>query len=149
MNHLSRNDGPSLPPEEAHEEHDNFDDSNYGLWSLYEKAVQSRDKVRIEALKDDMDGVLIFVCTHYLPLVASWFYFLLISGWFILRCHHRIHSPQDPGFESKPRGPISFLSTTNRSDSRSNITTTRVSWRPDLNQSHPPTALSYLSVIIH
>jgi hypothetical protein len=38
---------------------------------MYEKAVKSRDKVRIEALKDDMDGVLIFVCIYHLPLVAS------------------------------------------------------------------------------
>ena len=64
MNNPSWSDDPShiRVPEEPHDERNNFDDSTNALWSLYEKDVESRDKVRIQKLKDDMDGVSIFVC---------------------------------------------------------------------------------------
>ena len=42
-----------------------FDDRANDLWSLYGKEAESHDKARIETLKDDMDGVLIFVCAHF------------------------------------------------------------------------------------
>ena len=38
-----------------------FDDSANALWTLYGKEAKSHDEARIETLKDDMDGVLIFV----------------------------------------------------------------------------------------
>jgi len=38
-----------------------FDDSANALWSLHEKEAKSHDRARIQSLKDDMDGVLIFV----------------------------------------------------------------------------------------
>ena len=38
-----------------------FDDSANALWSLHEKEAKSHDEARIQSLKDDMDGVLIFV----------------------------------------------------------------------------------------
>ena len=128
MSHPSRNDDQSHSPEDSQEENGELHDSGNGLWALYEKAVKSRDKVQIEALKDDMDGVLIFVCTYHLPLVVSSIFrdFLPTLGWFILRCHHCIRRAQDTGSESRPRGPISLLPATIHSDSRSNITTTRV-----------------------
>ena len=69
--HASRNDDTSHSPQESQGEHNELDDSGNALWSQYEKAVQSRDKGRIEALKDDMDGVLIFVCIYHLTLVVS------------------------------------------------------------------------------
>jgi Family of unknown function (DUF6535) len=55
----NRNDSdPSPSPEERQD----FDDSADDLWSVYGKEAKSHDDDRIEALKDDMDGVLIFVC---------------------------------------------------------------------------------------
>lgn len=38
-----------------------FDDSANALWTLYGKEAKSHDEARIETLKDNMDGVLIFV----------------------------------------------------------------------------------------
>jgi len=43
-----------------------FDDSANALWSLHEKEAKSHDEARIQSLKDDMDGVLIFVRFHSL-----------------------------------------------------------------------------------
>jgi hypothetical protein len=40
-----------------------FDESANALWTLYGKEAKSYDDARINILKDDMDGVLIFVCT--------------------------------------------------------------------------------------
>ncbi|KAI0277160.1 hypothetical protein BGY98DRAFT_648573 [Russula aff. rugulosa BPL654] len=37
-----------------------FDDSANALWTLYGKEAKSHDEARIETLKDNMDGVLIF-----------------------------------------------------------------------------------------
>ncbi|KAI0289900.1 hypothetical protein B0F90DRAFT_1633474, partial [Multifurca ochricompacta] len=37
-----------------------FDDSANALWTLYGKEAKSHDQARIQTLKDDMDGVLIF-----------------------------------------------------------------------------------------
>jgi len=69
--HSSRNDDPRYSPEESQDENNEVNDSDNALWSQYEKAVKSRDKVRIEALKDDMDGVLLFVRIYHLTLVVS------------------------------------------------------------------------------
>jgi hypothetical protein len=38
-----------------------FDENANTLWSLHEKEAKSHDEARIQSLKDDMDGVLIFV----------------------------------------------------------------------------------------
>ena len=38
-----------------------FDGSANPLWTLYGKEAKSHDESRIQTLKDDMDGVLIFV----------------------------------------------------------------------------------------
>jgi hypothetical protein len=57
----SRND-PSPPPEETPEQRQDFDEDANDLWSLYGKEAKSYDGARIETLKGDMDGVLIFVC---------------------------------------------------------------------------------------
>jgi hypothetical protein len=42
-----------------------FDGSANPLWSLYGKEAKSHDQSRIQTLKDDMDGVLIFVCFYF------------------------------------------------------------------------------------
>src|ERR1700733_9542943 len=38
-----------------------FDDNANALWSLHLDEARSHDEARINSLKDDMDGVLIFV----------------------------------------------------------------------------------------
>ena len=48
------------PPEQQPSQ--DFDEDANDLWSLYGKEAKSHDEARIEILKDDMDGVLIFVC---------------------------------------------------------------------------------------
>jgi hypothetical protein len=101
MNNLnpSRNDDPSRPPEESHDLRHDFDNGANALWSLYEKEVESVDKVRIQALKDDMDGVLIFVRIYYLPISGTVDRIddILASGWFILRGSHIIRRTKNPG----------------------------------------------------
>lgn len=44
------------------EEPQDFDEDSNDLWSLYGKEAKSHDEAWMETLKDDMDGVLIFVC---------------------------------------------------------------------------------------
>ena len=41
-----------------------FDDNANAFWSLHMKEAKSHDEARIESIKDDMDGVLIFVCIY-------------------------------------------------------------------------------------
>jgi hypothetical protein len=65
MNNPSRNDDPSRPPEESSEERKDFDDSADELWSLYGNVAQRHDEARIKALKDDMDGIPIYVCAYF------------------------------------------------------------------------------------
>jgi len=42
-----------------------FDGSANALWTLYGQEAKSHDESRIQTLKDDMDGVLIFVRSHF------------------------------------------------------------------------------------
>jgi len=67
MNNQPGDGAPRHSPEDSSEEHKDFDDSANALWSLYEKEAKNRDEAQIQTLKDDMDGVLIFVCIYYLP----------------------------------------------------------------------------------
>ena len=64
-----------------------FDGSANALWTLYGKEAKTHDEARIHTLKDDMDGVLIFVrpflsvsITHSGTLMHSF------TGRFIRRC---------------------------------------------------------------
>ena len=41
-----------------------FDGSANALWTLYGKEAKSRDEAQIQTLKEDMDGVLIFVRSY-------------------------------------------------------------------------------------
>ena len=41
-----------------------FDGSSKALWTLFGTEAKSYDNARINTLKDDMDGVLIFVCLY-------------------------------------------------------------------------------------
>ena len=40
---------------------EDFDDSANALWSLYVDEAKSHDEATVGTIKDDMDGVLIFV----------------------------------------------------------------------------------------
>ena len=42
-----------------------FDASANALWTLYGEEAKGHDQSRIQTLKDNMDGVLIFVRSHY------------------------------------------------------------------------------------
>ena len=44
-----------------------FDDNADAFWSLHIGEAKSHDEARIQAMKDDMDGVLIFVCFYISP----------------------------------------------------------------------------------
>jgi hypothetical protein len=57
--------GPSPLPEGTPKQRPDFDEDANDLWSLYGKEAKSHDGARIETLKGDMDGVLIFVCAMY------------------------------------------------------------------------------------
>lgn len=43
-----------------------FDGSSKALWTLFGTEAKSHDDARINTLKDDMGGVLIFVCLYYM-----------------------------------------------------------------------------------
>ena len=42
-----------------------FDDGANDLWTLYRNRVKNVDQTRIKTLKDDMDGILIFVSSIF------------------------------------------------------------------------------------
>jgi hypothetical protein len=54
--------GPNPSPKATRKQRQDFDEDANDLWSLYGKEAKSHDGARIETLKGDMDGVLIFVC---------------------------------------------------------------------------------------
>ena len=56
----STTSGPDEEPKEIRMIGD-FDGSANALWTLYGKEAKSYDEAGIQTLKDDMDGVLIFV----------------------------------------------------------------------------------------
>jgi hypothetical protein len=43
-----------------------FDGSSNALWTLFRDEAKSHDDARINTLKDDMDGVLIFVSSYHI-----------------------------------------------------------------------------------
>ena len=48
-----------------------FDGSANALWSFYGKEAKSHDQAQIQTLKEDMDGVLIFVRSDFFPITES------------------------------------------------------------------------------
>lgn len=76
-----------------------FDSSANGLWTLYGKEAKSHDEAQIQTLKEDMDGVLIFVrLCIFMPRIM-----LIIGsiGWSIFCCPYRIHNRQQAELESQ------------------------------------------------
>ena len=64
-----------------------FRGSINALWSLYGKEAKSHDEARIQPLKEDMDGVLIFVRLYlFLPMTDSVTLIHTFTGRFILCC---------------------------------------------------------------
>ena len=64
-----------------------FHSSTNSLWSLYGKEAKSHDEARIQPLKEDMDGVLIFVRPFLsAPITESVMLIHTFTGWFILGC---------------------------------------------------------------
>ena len=68
-----------------------FDDSANALWSLHVKEAMSHDEARIQSLKDDMDGVLIFVRVYLSTVVFQPELIHCRLGWFILCCPHFLY----------------------------------------------------------
>jgi hypothetical protein len=63
-----------------------FDDSANALWSLQMKEAKSHDEARIQSLKGDMDGVLIFVRVHISVVILHSYLTHGHLGGSILRC---------------------------------------------------------------
>ena len=139
-----RND-PIRSFEEPHERVQDFGDSANDLWSLFGKQAKIHDESWAKALKEDMDGVLIFVCTRFSRLARG--DVTLFPVRFILCCSHSVRHTKDPGFESEPRRPIGPLPESNRSNTRSNIATICPDGRPDLDKLYSPIAFPDLSSI--
>ena len=64
---MSNRNDPNHSLEESHEQHRDFNDTANDLWSLYGKKAESHHQARIKTLKDDMGGILIFVCAFFSP----------------------------------------------------------------------------------
>ncbi len=51
----------ALDPHEAEE----YDERAVKFWSVYVEEAESHDKALIESWKDDMEGIIIFVCFYF------------------------------------------------------------------------------------
>jgi hypothetical protein len=125
----NRNDS-SQSPEASHEQHQDFDDNANDLWSLYGKKVKSHDEAQVKGLKDDMDGVLIFVCACFFWPTRS--DVNLIPGWLIIWCPHCVRRAKDSRFESQSRRPVGLLSESSDPHAQSYIATARRAARSQL-----------------
>ena len=65
-----------------------FHGSANALWSLYGKEAKSHDEARIQPLKEDMDGVLIFVCPYFIRAYTGLTLKHIFPGWLIFRFPH-------------------------------------------------------------
>ena len=63
-----------------------FHGSTNALWNLYGKEAKSHDEARIQPLKEDMDGVLIFVRLHLITNLVTLRH--IFTGWFIFGFPH-------------------------------------------------------------
>jgi len=71
MNDQSGNGAPSHSPKDSREKPKDFDNSANVLWNLYGKEAKDHDEARMQTLRDDMDGLLIFVCISYQPMIGQ------------------------------------------------------------------------------
>ncbi len=49
----------------TNEDSKDFDDNADELWSLYGDVAKRHDEARIKTLKDDMDGIPLYVCAYF------------------------------------------------------------------------------------
>lgn len=98
-----------------------FDGSAHTLWGLYGREAKSHDKAQIQTLKEDMDGVLIFVRLYVVHATVLVMLIHLYTGWFIFCRPHLVHNRQQTKLGSRPRRPNGVLSPTKRCRSRSDF----------------------------
>ena len=67
-----------------------FHGSTNALWSLYGKEAKSHDEARILPLKEDMDGVLIFVRRRTHNRLCHADTYLTVTGWSIFGRPHAV-----------------------------------------------------------
>jgi hypothetical protein len=104
-NETDTNNAPGdggIPESSSSQENQDFDDSANALWLLYGKEAKGYDEATIQSIKDDMDGVLIFVRVTFhssgsLPMLMDRptrrAYFLLSSphlSSIVLRIYNRV-----------------------------------------------------------
>ena len=65
-----------------------FEGSANALWTLYGNEAKSHDEALIQTLKDDMDGVLIFVRPYFVHAQRPAMLMHSFIGWFIFRFPH-------------------------------------------------------------
>jgi hypothetical protein len=105
-----------------------FDGCSNALWTLYGNEAKSHDEARIQTLKDDMDGVLIFVRSYFNQDTIMNMVMLIRSptGWSILCNPYLLYHRQQAGLEGQPDRPSGVLPPTKRRDPRSDISTSCV-----------------------
>jgi hypothetical protein len=69
-----------------------FYGSAHTLWTLYGKEAKSHDEARIQTLKEDMDGVLIFVRSYALHTYGFCHADCGYTGWSVFCRGHPIHN---------------------------------------------------------
>jgi hypothetical protein len=70
-----------------------FDGSSNALWTLFRDEAKSHDDARINTLKDDMDGVLLFVRSYLsAPTMNSVILMRGPTGRFIFCCPYCIRT---------------------------------------------------------
>jgi hypothetical protein len=82
LNNLTHNtdsyaiDPPPEEPQDPKEDRmiGDFEGSANALWTIYGKEAKSHDEAHIQTLKDDMDGVLIFVCSYQILPITTHVY---------------------------------------------------------------------------
>ena len=108
VGHGSLGESPDTEPLEKRMIGD-FDGGANTLWTLYGREAKSYDEARILSLKDDMDGVLIFVRSYLVHSRKKLRHTYPPLGWFIFRCPHHVHNRQQTGLESQLRRPNGLL----------------------------------------
>jgi hypothetical protein len=90
---------------------EDFDDSANALWTLYVKEAKSHDEATVGTIKDDMDGVLIFVRSHTL-LYCELIVLTGTSGWLVLCCPHRVYHRSFSEHTTESRTTVGVLPAT-------------------------------------
>lgn len=111
---MSNRNDISRSLEELNEQNQDFDDDANDLWFLFGKEAKSRDEA-IKTLKDDMDGILIYVCACL--FWSTEIDITLVPGWVIICCSSCVCRAKGSGFKSKPRKSVGLLPESVRSNS--------------------------------